>query len=453
MNRHRLSLCLFVALLLGAVSPAGAGQALSLKEALALAMEGNLEVLSAREERARAEGLYRAARSGLVPTVSLTGSHSRQHATSSRPDEETTGALTLSQWIYAGGVVRAGERQALANLERAVLTVSDREETVALKVYEAFCSVLLARADLETAREALTYAEGFLAELTKRREVGLSTNLDVNRAEQQAATSRSDLLQATNALDAARIDLFTLLRLDPDAERDIVGDLEMDFFSVDLLTRLRLEPSGERDVAGDSERESFAAAREASVERALALRPDLVGLRTDLAVQKEEIEIIRGGLRPTVKLNASYGVKDDSSLGGADNDEWTATLNVDVPLFDGGLTKGKVEEAQARLRQIENDVTSQEEAIRAEIAQAYLNLESAAALVDVARRNLGIAEESLRLADVGYREGVNVQLDVLDARTSLTEARQKLAEALKNYRVYRARLWRAEGALREKVLD
>ena len=79
MNRHRLSLCLFVALLLGAVSPAGAGQALSLKEALALAMEGNLEVLSAREERARAEGLYRAARSGLVPTVSLTGSHSRQH--------------------------------------------------------------------------------------------------------------------------------------------------------------------------------------------------------------------------------------------------------------------------------------------------------------------------------------------------------------------------------------
>lgn len=453
MSRHRFLFVLLAVLLVSAVPPAGAGQPLSLEEALSLALESNLEVLSAREERARAEGLYRAARSGLVPTVSLTGSHSRQHATSSRPDEETEGALTLSQWIYAGGVVRAGERQALANLERATLTASDSEEAVALKVYEAFCSVLLARADLETAREALIYAEGFLAELTKRREVGLSTNLDVNRAEQQAATSRSDLLQATNALDAARIDLFTLLRLEPDAERDIVGDLEMDSFSIDLLTRLRLEPSGERHVADSLERASFFGDREASVERALTLRPDLVGLRTDLAIQKEEIEITRGGLRPTVKLNASYGAKDDSSLGGADDDEWTATLNVEVPLFDGGLTKGKVEEAQARLRQIENDVTSREESIRAEIAQAYLNLENAAALVDVARRNLDIAGESLRLADVGYREGVNVQLDVLDARTSLTEARQKLAEALKNYRVYRARLWRAEGTLREKVLD
>jgi outer membrane protein TolC len=64
-----------------------------------------------------------------------------------------------------------------------------------------------------------------------------------------------------------------------------------------------------------------------------------------------------------------------------------------------------------------------------------------------------IAAESLRLAEVGYREGVNVQLDVLEARTRLTEARQELASALKNYRLYRARLWRAEGSLRENVLD
>lgn len=425
MNSHRLASFLVIALLLLAPA-AGAEEPLGLQEALTLALEANLEVKSAREELARAEGLFRAARSGLVPTVSLTGSHRRNHATSSRPDEETAGALTLSQWVYAGGVVRAGERQALANLRRADLTASDREEAVTLKVYEAFCSVLLAQADLETAREALTYAEGFLGELTKRRELGLSTNLDVNRAEQQAATSRSDLIRATNALDGARIHLFTLIRLDPMTARQVRGDLEM---------------------------ESFEGKREVSIERALALRPDLAGLREDGAIQREEIEIARGGLRPTVKLNASYGVKDDSSVGGVEDDEWTASLNVDFPLFDGGLTKGQVEEAQARFRQIENDITAREEAIEAEISQAYLDLESAEAIVGVARQNLDIARESLRLAEVGYREGVNVQLDVLSARTGLTEARQKLAEALRNYRVYQARLWRAEGTLREKALN
>lgn len=420
----RLLILLFALVACGS-SPVAAAP-LGLEEALRLALEGNLEVLSAREERARAEGLYRAARSGLLPAVSLSGSHTRQHETSSRPDEETTGKIGLSQWIYAGGVVRAGERQALANLERADLMAEEAEESVALKVYEAFCSVLLAEADLETAREALAYAEGFLAELRKRREVGLSTNLDVNRAEQQAAMSRSDLIRAANALDGARIDLFTLLRLDPMTQREIVGDLEMELFSGD--------PS-------------------VSVARALETRPDLTRLRVETRLQQEQVEIVRGGHRPTVKLNAAYGVKDSSSPGGTEDDEWSASLNVEIPLFDAGLTRGKVEEAQARLRQLQQGVTEKEEAVRAEISQAYLDLESAGAIVEVARKNLEIAAESLRLAEVGYREGVNVQLDVLDARTNLTEARQKLAEALKNDLVYRARLWKAEGALRARALN
>lgn len=416
---------LALVLLAGALPSAGAEEKpLILTEALSLALEGNLEVLSAREERAKAEGLYRAARSGLLPAIGVNAAHTRQHETTSRPDEETTAQIGLSQWVYAGGVVRAGERQALANLERADLTARETEESVALKVYDAFCTVLLAQADLETAREALTYAEGFLKELQKRREVGLSTNLDVNRAEQQAARSRADLIRAQNGLDRARIDLFTLIRLDPQEERTVSGDLEM-------------EP-----YRGD---------RQASITRALSRRADLARLRVDRAIQADEIEIAKGGLRPTAKLNAGYGVKDNPR--GAEDDEWTVSLNVDIPLFDGGLTKGKVEQARAGLRQLEQGVTEKEEAIRSEISQACLDLESASAIVDVARRNVEIAVESLRLAEVGYREGVNVQLDVLDARTSLTEARQELASALKNYRLYRARLWRAEGSLRENVLD
>ena len=66
--------------------------------------------------------------------------------------------------------------------------------------------------------------------------------------------------------------------------------------------------------------------------------------------------------------------------------------------------------------------------------------------------HLDLARESLRLAEVGYREGVDTQLDVLAARTSVTEARQKLSGAQRDHRVALARLWRSQGILVDQAL-
>ncbi|MFA0888682.1 MAG: TolC family protein [Synergistales bacterium] len=429
MTKKTVSALLFLAAVLVAALPSGsarAAESLSLEKAVSIALEKNLDVLSAREELTRAEGNLVYARSGLFPSISLNGTASRRNEESSKYEEENVANVSLSQYLYAGGVISAGYEQARQTRVKAAQDVRNAEEAVALRVVEAYLSVLQKKADEETARDALSYYDNAARELGKRFELGLARKLDYSRAVQQRENAAADFTAARNALASARIDLLTLLRMPPGAEVEVAGDLE----------------------AGET-----ALNRDGSLARALADRPDLQSLKTAAKVQRSAVEIARGGMKPIVTLSASYQLEYDSTpASSAEDDDWVATVTMKVPVFDGGLTRGKVMQAKATLNQAEQAASKREETVAAEVNQSVLSVESTFETVGAARKSLDLAAENLRLAEVGYREGVNTQLDVLSARTTLTEARQKLSSALKSYRVALAGLWKAEGALVEKVL-
>lgn len=404
-----------------------AGQTLSLEQAVSIALEKNLDVLSAREELAKAEGKLVYARSGLFPTISVNGSVSRRNEASSKPEDENVGNVSLSQYLYAGGVISAGAEQARQTQAKARQDLRNAEEAVSMKVFEAYATVLLRKADEETARDALAYYENSAKELGKRFELGLAKKLDYSRAVQQRESASASVTRAKNNLSTARIDLLTLLRMPPEADVEITGGLEAEPASVN---------------------------RDESVVRALGQRPDLQGQKTIAAIQKTAVDIARGGMRPVVTLSASYQFAYDSTpASSAADDEWLATISMKVPVFDGGTTRGRVMQEQASLNQAEQAAAKKEEAVRAEVIQAALSVESTYETVGAARKSLELAQENLRLAEVGYREGVNTQLDVLSARTTLTEARQELSGALKAYRVALAGLWKSEGSLVKRVLN
>ena len=404
----------------GTASAVSAEEPLTLERAVAIAMEKNLDVLSAREELKKADGLLIDARSGMLPHISLEGSGIRRNDTGTNLKRENTANVTLSQSLYAGGVIREGERQALLTKEKAGQTVRTTEESVALQVVEAYYAVLLRKADLRTAQETLDYYETSYLDYRKRFELGLSTKLETARADQQRTNARAELIKAGNALNTSRIDLYTLLRFPPDSPCDISGDLKT------------------APMSGD---------RGESVTRALAERADLWSLRTAVAIQKTVVEIAKAGMRPRVTLSGAYQLNDTSSASATDDDGWSVTLEVKAPLYDGGETKGKVQQEQAVRVQAEQAVGKKEEAIRAEVVQAWLNAASALETAEASRKNVSLAEESLRLAEVGYREGVYTQLDVLQARTTLTEASRSLSSSLRDYCVSLAQLRKAEGTL------
>jgi outer membrane protein TolC len=258
-------------------------------------------------------------------------------------------------------------------------------------------------------------------EYKKRVELGLSTRLELARADQQRVNARADLGTAINEVAKAKVSLLTLLRIDPTTEVEIDGSLET--VAVD----------------GDAKR---------SLEKALSTRSDLHALVSEEEARKEAVVVAAGGMKPTVKVSASYRFNDTSSGFAADNaNEWTATLSVAVPVYDGGYAKGLVRSEKALQEQARQSTEKKKDAIREEILTAWMTLVSTLEMAEAAKQNVELARESLRLAEVGRREGVNTQLDVLQARSALTEALQKLSSSLKEHNFAFVALRMAEGRL------
>ena len=397
-------------------------QVLNLNSILELAREQNLDIQKSRQELLRAEGKDFEGQAGYLPHLDLTGSYMQQNNTlNERGDKESSGgSITLSQTLYEGGENKAKKNQAISFREGAHQGIEVTTQDVFYQVLNTYYEVLLGKANVQTAEDGLAYAREHLRETERKRILGIATNFEVIRAEQQESARNTELIAAKNQMESAKIDLLTLLRLPQKDQYDFQGSL--------IYTPFRGEP-------------------EASLETALQKRPDLQKAHSDVAFQREQVIVERSGSLPRVTIYGKYSYDDPAGNYDNEEDTWSAGIQVSFPVFDGNEALGKALQEKATLHQQELGVAQKEEEIKREIAHAFLNLASTEEAVFSTKKNLELARESLRLAQVGYREGVSTQLDVLDAQTTLTLAEKEYSGAIKKHAMAIVALEKARGTL------
>lgn len=407
---------------------------LDMSQALAIALDDNLTVQTAEENVESAKGRSKAAASALGPYLSLQGEGNAYDEVPNAPDNELIARVAVAQSLYSGGANQALARQGRLAVRQAEQNLTDTKETVAQTVWNAFCDVLYRREVLRNTRNALDYYTNAEKELVSRVMYGLSTNLDLTRVRQQKENARAQNITAGNDLEASRIELCRLLRMTPETQLALSGSLEDGLPTVEEASKLP-DDLDER------------------LKEVLESRGDYQALRTARESRKQEITIARAGLLPTLSLSSGYRFGyHESGMASANRDnQWTAALTLDVPVFDSGSTSGNVRAAKAGLRAADHAVTEKEEGIKAELADNWLGLLNALESLSASRANVGLARESLSYAESGYREGVNTQLDVLQARSDLTNALQQLALALRDARAAQAALWKSEGVFIENA--
>ncbi len=412
-------------LLAGALlCPAGLrAQDLSIEEAIAAALKQSPTLNARRQELNKAKGGVVQARGNFLPRLSLTGQYSDNRyptvSGGSRTDSASAG-VALTQNLYAGGRHAALRRQSRAALSQAELGVREAEEALAVNVYDAFYGVILAREKVAAAQDAVETSRTHLREVRQMLGVGLANQLEVIRAEQQLSANEAALASSRGAFDAGRITLLNLMGLPPSSELLPKGPLELD------------APRG-------TARQSVALAQKQ--------RADVAMLERQIAIQSEQIKIVRSAMKPSFDLSATADYSDPSHSRDAGDDSWKAALTLEIPLYDRGQTRGEVMKAKAvqeqnrqALRQKELDVLSQIELVWIEIADSAVQAEAR-------RKSLALARETLRLSQVGYREGVTPQLDLLEAQSNLTAARKDYSQSLFDHLMKVVALKRAEGAL------
>src|SRR6185437_3114497 len=126
-------------------------------------------------------------------------------------------------------------------------------------------------------------------------------------------------------------------------------------------------------------------------------------------------------------------------------DGWVLGGQLTWNIFDGLLTHGKVIQAKAQLEHAKADVEDRARQIELEVRTDYSSFIEAREVLESQQKVQEEAEEALRLAKARTEAGTGTQLDVLNAETSLTQARTTQVQALHDYDVARARLQRAIG--------
>lgn len=132
-----------------------------------------------------------------------------------------------------------------------------------------------------------------------------------------------------------------------------------------------------------------------------------------------------GNYYPRVDLVGRYRQYDDSYLNGRGeftDEELRAELIMSLNLFDGFVDEADIARAKADVRSLNYDIHELQSSLKTNLKNLFVDYEISLANVEVAREDVAYAEENLRITELKYKEGLQRQLDLLDAVSNLSRA-------------------------------
>lgn len=320
----------------------------------------------------------------------------------------TKGLLTLP--LYAGGQISAARQAAKANTATARAGSDAVRNMLAFEVANTFHTVLKTREFIRAAEAAVNSFEKNLTIATKRFNAGTLLRADVLDVEVRLAQAREELVRARNARELSLRALRNLLGLEP-GEFDIAE------------TAPAVSVPGSRDFSG---------------------RPELAASREQLRAAEAEVRRAKGGYYPSVGAFGSVDY-DRGWRSEGDGQSYTAGVMVQWNVWDGNLTRGKVQEAQANLQTARENDRKLRLGLDLEVEQAQLSLNEATERLRVTETVASQAAESVELTRARFEQGLAIATQLIDAETTLMAARVRRSEAEADQRISVAALRKALG--------
>ena len=416
---------------------------LSLADALNLALHQNAAVQKAQTDLNAAYGVIVQTRAIALPKLRAAGNFQANDPNAveqfpftappgfgavrvEQPDQTWSASLRIVQSIYEGGRINSALRTAKLTKEQALANYQTVAADTILGVRTAYDDALLARQQISVQEASTQLLQRELEDTQRRLDAGTVPQFNVLRADVELANVRPKLIRARNAYRIAKNNLANLLGYN--LPREMGEDIPL-------------------QLSGALEAEPFEVQLSDAILRALAQRSELSALRSAEKLRAESIVNAHGGYKPSVQLFAGYGSRNStfSSDLSRDVSGWFTGAQATWDIFDGGLTRGRIAEAEALRDRARIDIADTERRIELEVRTAFSNLIEAREVIESQRKVQEQATEALRLAQARAEAGTATQLDVLGAQTALTEARSTQIQALHDYSVARARLERALG--------
>jgi outer membrane protein TolC len=334
--------------------------------------------------------------------------------------------VTLSQQLYNGGATAANIRAAKLTTQNAFYQLRETVETVVDAVKTQFASVLANEALIKIQEEQVALLGSQLQDQQNRYAAGTVPRFDVLQAEVALANQYPQLITAQNNYRISQLQLAETLGYNYVPAR---GDRP----PFRVIGRLDVVPL------------------EISLAEAVAIaemyRPALRQAAQQIKISQEAVRAAKAGYLPTINATASYNLESDrrtNDLTKTDNG-YLLGGNITWKIFDGGFTYGNVRIARAQLLQAAVTYEDTKRTIGLAVQTSLSQLRQALELVNSQRKNIGLAEESVRLSRARLSAGAGTQLDVLNAQVALAQAQTTELQGRFSYIVALADLRRNTG--------
>jgi len=410
--------------------PVHAAEKHTLSECIATALTNQPAIKAAREGVNAGHGRVTQAASPYLPQLRATTGYSESRslggALGDTISKSYATSLSLNQMLYDFGktgntleAARLGSRSTERDTERIV-------QEVILNVKQSYYALLAARKLVAVSQKTLEQAESHQRQAEAFFHAGSKPKFDVTRTEVEVNSARLGLINANNNVRIRTIALYNAMGIDPG------GPLDID----DVLAVPSAIPSFEQ-----------------AMEEAVRNRPEIIKSENDIAAAMARVKAEESGYYPTLSANGGYtwahGTAEMGIFKGDIQNSWNAGVSLSMPLFEGGLTKGKVGEARANMRALEAQGQTLRQSILMELNQAYADIESATARISVMGLSIKKARENLELAQGRYEAGIGPYIEVTDAQVASINAETDHVQALYDYQLAAARLVKAMGRVEQ----
>ncbi len=409
---------------------------LSLAEAIARGLRYNLGSLLADQSARATRGARLVTLSQLLPNINARVSESSEQLSLASfgfprfsgippilgPFGLSDARVSVSQSILDFHAMRQ-TRAAGQDVQAADYSNLDAKDIVVLIVTNLYLQAVAGASRVEAARAQVATADATYGQAVDFKENGTVPAIEVLRAQVELQAQQQRLIYFRNEFEKQKLSLERATGV-PDGQ------------SLRLTDGVAFTPMPSLKL-------------EDAVDRALGSRRDYQSMAASLRSSELSRRAATAERLPSLDFNGDYGVV-GSSLANS-HGTYTASVGLNIPIFQGGRVRGEIMESDAVVDQRRAQLADLRGRIAAEIRVAFLDLGAAGEQVEVARSSVNLAQQQLTQAQDRFASGVANNLEVTQAQEAVATADENYISSLYAYNAAKAMLGRAIGSAEKTI--
>lgn len=347
-------------------------------------------------------------------------------------------AVTLTQPIYMGGKIRAYNK-ITEYAEQASGIIYDKTlQDIIVDVDEAYWNLVALHSKKKLAEGYKTLVEKLESDVEQLVKEGMATKADLLSVKVKVNEAGVTLIQVNNGIELSRMNLCRICGLDMDEPIDVEDNMDNKTSIADFDDNV--------DMSNQS--------ADYMVQQAEGNRKELQALELQNKIYDEKIKLARAEYLPKVALMGGYLASNPSVFNSFERKMkglWNVGITLNVPILTWGDRSYKVKAAKAEACMHRYETEEVKEKIELQVNQCRQKLQESQERYQTTLRSVDEAEENLRYANHGMKEGVITLSNVMEAQTAWLKAKSEWVNAQVDVRLANLYLKKAIGTINTHI--